>query len=55
MGDGHAGVGPGVVAGDAGVQLAIILHPARALDTRRVPTSFHIHKQYSSLFFLLAV
>ena len=47
VGDGHAGVDPGVVAWDGGVLPTKLTDPEVALDSRRIPTTLHIDKESS--------
>ena len=47
MCDGHASVGPGVVAGDGGVIPPIHPYPVITVNTRRIAAPLHIHKQGS--------
>ena len=39
VGDGHALVGPGVVAGEGGVLHSVLSDPGRTVDTGRVSTA----------------
>ena len=48
VGDGHAGVDPGVVTRDGGVLPTKLTDPEVALDSRRIPTTLHIDKESSS-------
>ena len=47
VGDGHALVGPGVVAGEGGLLQAELADPGGAVDTGRVAATLHVHQQHS--------
>ena len=50
MCDGHALVGPGVVAGEGGLLLAELIDPVGAVDTGRVTAALHVYQQDGLVF-----